>query len=196
MPFLGAWAGRGWGAAGGRLRALASVRRSRFLARFRHGPYAGVVMLEATLVVIEFGASWPKWLQPTHGGDLVVVAQHYEGEPRSLVTQVANRLARLETTGWTLGPSILVVNERTDAEAFAARSILARGLLARLTRASGGELVLTLAESAPRRAHQDLLGLAAALEPEALRSNVRLGVRMGREPVLFGSSFSESASAP
>lgn len=152
-------------------------------------------MHEATLVVIEFGASWPKWLQPTTGGDLVVVAQHYEGEPRSLVTQVANRLARLESTGWTLGPSILVVNERTDAEAFAARSILARGLLARLTRASGGELVLTVSESAPRRAHQDLMGLAAALEPEALRSNVRLGVRMGKEPVLFGSSYAESASA-
>jgi hypothetical protein len=33
----------------------------------------------ATLVVIEFGASWPRWMNPAHTGDLAVVAQHYEG---------------------------------------------------------------------------------------------------------------------
>ena len=43
----------------------------------------------ATLVVIEFGASWPRWLNPAHTGDLAVVAQHYEGLPTDLVTQVA-----------------------------------------------------------------------------------------------------------
>ena len=106
----------------------------------------------ATLVVIEFGASWPKWLEPGQGGDLAVVAQHYEGEPTSLVIQVANRVARLETTGWRLETTVLVVNSRTDPAAFAARSVLARGLLARLQKSGGGRLVLTVDESAGGRA--------------------------------------------
>jgi hypothetical protein len=142
---------------------------------------------EATLVVIEFGASWPKWLEPSQGGDLAVVAQHYEGEPRSLVTQVANRIARLETTGWQLGTTVLVINDRVDGDAFAARSILARGLLARLARAGGGELVLTVSDSTNARVRSGVLGLAAALDPEALVANVRVGVRMGRDAPLFGS---------
>ena len=49
----------------------------------------------ATLVVIEFGASWPRWMNPAHTGDLAVVAQHYEGLPTDLVAQVANRITRL-----------------------------------------------------------------------------------------------------
>ena len=48
----------------------------------------------ATLVVIEYGASWPRWLDPSHSGDMAVVAQHYEGEPSSLITQVASRVTR------------------------------------------------------------------------------------------------------
>jgi len=143
---------------------------------------------EATLVVIEFGASWPKWLAPNQGGDLAVVAQHYEGEPRSLVTQVANRIARLETTGWQLGTTVLVINERTDGDAFAARSILARGLLARLARAGGGELVLTVSDATNGRTRHGVLGLAAALDADALGANVRIGVRVGRDAPLFGSA--------
>lgn len=152
-------------------------------------------MRKATLVVIEFGASWPKWLEPSRGGDLAVVAQHYEGEPRSLVTQVANRIARLETTGWSIGSTVLVINERTDSDAFAARSILARGLLARRARAGGGELILTVTDNAHAKVHQNLMGLAAALEPEALRSQVRISVRVGREAPLFGSPWATEANA-
>ena len=143
----------------------------------------------ATLVVIEFGASWPKWLEPSRGGDLAVVAQHYEGEPKSLVTQVANRVARLETTGWSLGATVLVVNERTDAEAFAARSVLARGLLARLAKAGGGELVLTVDDAAGARAHQTLTGLCAAIDPDAAKSGVKLSLRIGRHEPLLGTAW-------
>jgi len=63
---------------------------------------------KATLVVIEFGASWPRWLDPTHSGDMAVVAQHYEGEPSSLITQVASRVTRLEAKGWQLKAIVLV----------------------------------------------------------------------------------------
>ncbi|MBX3126142.1 MAG: hypothetical protein KF718_05475 [Polyangiaceae bacterium] len=141
-----------------------------------------------TLVVIEFGASWPKWLDPGQAGHLAVVAQHYEGEPSSLVRQVANRVARLETTGWHIGTTILVVNSRTDADAFAARSVLARGMLSRHMRAHDGELVLTLGEGAELRACQTLTGLAAALDLDAVGSGVRVSVRLGSQAALYGDS--------
>ena len=152
-------------------------------------------MMCATLVVIEFGASWPQWLEPSSGGDLAVVAQHYEGEPVSLVTQVANRIARLESTGWHLGSTVLVTNERTDDAAFAARSVLARGLLARLGKIGGGELSLTLHDAASGRACQSLLGLAAAIDLDAARAGVRVIVRIGRREPLFGSSWPEQRAA-
>lgn len=150
----------------------------------------------ATLVVIEFGASWPKWLEPSQGGDLAVVAQHYEGEPTSLVIQVANRVARLETTGWRLETTVLVVNSRTDPAAFAARSVLARGLLARLQKSGGGRLVLTVDEGAGGRACQVLTGLAAALDLDAVGTGVGVTIRIGRrEPVIGLSSDALGAEA-
>jgi hypothetical protein len=173
---------------------LASRDSGRFLGQLEslglsaEGP-EGPMTRDATLVVIEFGASWPRWLPPSQGGDLAVVAQHYEGEPTSLVTQVANRLARLQTTGWRLCTTVLVANERTDAAAFAARSVLARGLLARLGKAGGGELILSVDENASGRACQHLSGLAAALDLDALRAQVRVSLRLGRQEPLLGLSW-------
>jgi len=69
----------------------------------------------ATLVVIEFGASWPRWLNPTGDrGDLAVVAQHYAGPPTDLITQVAMRVTRLQARGWQLSAMVLVSNGRAD----------------------------------------------------------------------------------
>ncbi|MEZ4219749.1 MAG: hypothetical protein R3B13_02390 [Polyangiaceae bacterium] len=144
----------------------------------------------ATLVVIEYGASWPKWLEPSNAGYLAVVAQHYEGEPTSLVAQVANRIARLELQGWQLGTTVVAVNTRTDAAAFAARSVLARGLLARLGRQRHGELTLTVESGASSRSCQDLTGLAAALDGDALRSGVGVSVRIGSNAPVLGASTS------
>lgn len=146
----------------------------------------------ATLVVIEFGGSWPRWLEPSRPGEMAVVAQHYEGEPGSLVTQVASRITKLEATGWQLGSTILVANQRTDSEAFAARAVLARGLLARLVRAGGGELVLTVDERSGGRARQELTGLAAALDIDAVGRGVSVSVRVGRGEPLFGLSSDQT----
>lgn len=150
-------------------------------------------MRDATLVVIEFGASWPRWLQPSRGGDLAVVAQHYEGEPTSLVTQVANRIARLEATGWRLDKTVIVANDRTDAAAFAARSVLARGLLARLGKSNGGEIILSVSDAVSARVCENLLGLAAALDADATRSGVKVALRIGRREPMLGLSWPESS---
>lgn len=139
----------------------------------------------ATLIVIEFGASWPRWLNPAHAGDLAVVAQHYEGLPTDLVTQVASRITRLSHAGWQLDEVILVGNGRCDPDAAAARSVLARGLVGHLKGSGGCQLTLSVGDSAGRRATHELTMLAAALEPVTLASDLSLCVRVGEDAPVF-----------
>ncbi|HVY31152.1 MAG TPA: hypothetical protein VHB79_31565 [Polyangiaceae bacterium] len=135
----------------------------------------------ATLVVIEFGASWPRWLNPTGDrGDLAVVAQHYSGPPTDLITQVAMRVTRLQARGWQLQAMVLVSNGRADAHTAAARSILARGLLAHLAASGGGNFALSVDGYLGRRAEHNLGALATALEPVARASRVELRVETSR----------------
>lgn len=133
----------------------------------------------ATMVVIEFSAAWPRWLKPAGSGDMAVVAQHYEGHPSSLVTQVASRTTRLEAVGWTIDRVILVSNGRADADAIAARSILARGLLSRLRLIGRGELTLTVDERLGRRAASELRDLTLSLERSLRGAPVTLSARIG-----------------
>jgi len=129
----------------------------------------------ATLVVIEFGASWPRWLNPSGDrGDLAVVAQHYAGPPTDLIAQVAMRVTRLQSRGWQLNKMVLVSNGRADAPTAAARSILARGLLAHLSASGGGGFVLSVDGCWGRRAEHNLEMLATALDPVARRGRVEL----------------------
>ena len=131
----------------------------------------------ATLVVIEFGASWPRWLNPTGDrGDLAVVAQHYAGLPTDLITQVAMRVTRLQARGWQLSAMVLVSNGRADMPTAAARSILARGLLAHLAASGGGSFSLSVDGYLGRRAEHNLAALATALGPVALASRVDLRI--------------------
>jgi type IV secretory pathway VirJ component len=131
----------------------------------------------ATLVVIEFGASWPRWLDPTaNPGDMAVVAQHYSGPPSDLITQVASRVTRLLTRGWIVTSVVLVSNGRADAETAAARSVLARGLLAQLVAAGGGSFALSVDPHYGRRAEHDLAALKRGLEPSAKSGNVTLSI--------------------
>lgn len=132
----------------------------------------------ATLVVIEFGASWPRWLNPSGDrGDLAVVAQHYAGPPTDLITQVAMRVTRLQMRGWELSSMILVSNGRADAQTAAARSILARGLLAHLAGSGGGSFVLSVDAYLGLRAEHNLTTLASSLEPAAMANRIELRVQ-------------------
>jgi hypothetical protein len=152
----------------------------------------------ATLIVIEFGASFPSWLNPAHTGDLAVVAQHYEGMPTDLVAQVASRVTRLSQAGWQLDEVVLVSNGRADQESHAARSVLARGLIANLKAERGCLLTLSVSEALGRRASHDLTALAALLEPTVVASDLVLAVRVGDEPPVFsrpGAARSVAATA-
>jgi hypothetical protein len=140
---------------------------------------------KATLVVIEYGASWPRWLHPGHSGDLAVVAQHYEGPPSSLVTQVASRVSRLTSKGWQLEAMVLVSNGRIDPEAVASRSVVARGLMANLRAGGGVHFTLSVSDELGRRSAHSLTALAAALDPMAYACGVELSIRLGEKPPLY-----------
>jgi hypothetical protein len=133
----------------------------------------------ATLVVIEYSAAWPGWLPPDTSGDVAVVAQHYEGHPSSLVTQVAMRATRLAAVGWRMSKVVLVTNGRSDADSVASRSVLARGLLSRLRQQGSGELVLSVDPRQGRRAVSRLMALGSALESFAGNTAVQLTLRVG-----------------
>ncbi len=152
------------------------------------------VQRDASLVVIEYGASWPRWLEPTRYAQLAVVAQHYEGEPSSLITQVASRLQRLERERWSLGTIMLVCNGRTDDAARTARSILARGLIAKLGAIRGAQLVLS-SDSRRERSGLALSTLAASIESEARFAGVRLSLRLGSSEPVIGSIAALASSA-
>jgi hypothetical protein len=145
-----------------------------------------ILSRSATLVVIEYGANWPRWLSPERQGDMAVVAQHYEGPAGSLVTQVATRVARLEGMGWSFDSVVLVANGRTDGSAAATRSVLARGLLARLSSGYSGRLVLSIDDCAERGPVHSLIALAAALD-ESVHPGIELSVRIGAEEPLRSS---------
>ena len=137
----------------------------------------------ATLVVIEFGASWPRWLNPSGDrGDLAVVAQHYAGPPTDLITQVAMRVTRLQSRGWQLSSMVLVSNGRADMSTAAARSILARGLLAHLAASGGGSFALSVDAYLGIRAEHNLTTLAASLESVALASRIALRLETAASP--------------
>jgi hypothetical protein len=136
---------------------------------------------KATLVVIEFGASWPRWLDPSHSGDMAVVAQHYEGAPSSLITQVASRVTRLEAKGWQLNAIVFVSNGRCEGDSTAARSILAHGLLSRLRAAGGGHFALTVDERHGRRASHNLSLLAESMDKAAKVGGIVLTNHAGEQ---------------
>jgi len=138
---------------------------------------------KATLVVIEFGASWPRWLDPSESGDMAVVAQHYAGAPSSLITQVASRITRLEAKGWQMNAIVFVSNGCCDGDSIAARSILAHGLLSRLRSAGGGHFALSVDGRHGRRASHNLALLAESMDKAARLGGVVLSAHTG-EPTL------------
>lgn len=125
---------------------------------------------------------------------MAVVAQHYEGEPSSLITQVASRVQRLEARGWRLRAIVLVSNGRCEGDSAAARSVLARGLLARLLGSGGGHFALTVDERYGRRARHNVTHLAESLDQDASMGGVALSTFAGEHTPLANLDATALAS--
>ena len=143
-----------------------------------------IVRCPATLLAMEYGAGWPRWLDPASMGLTAVVAQRREGPPSWLITEVAQRVARLEAMGWHLSTMVIVSNGQFDVDSGAVRSVLARKLLSRMSTGGGGCLTFTVDERLGGRASHGLTRLASALAEDATAGNVLLSVRVGQAPAI------------
>ena len=134
---------------------------------------------QTTLVVVEFSATWPRWLKPKHFADATVIAQDYGENPIALMTEVSRRVAQLEALACPLGTIVVVSNGDVEVSARAGRHSLVRGLLSRLGTLGGGELLLAINAAAGRRARRELDGLVRSFDQHARRQGVTLSVRVG-----------------
>ncbi len=139
----------------------------------------------ATLVVIEYGASWPRWLhRRTPAISLSSRSTTKACRPISSRRWQAASHASIKLPGrWD--EVVQVANGRSDPDSIAARSVLARGLLAHLKSAGGRHLTLCVSEALGRRATHELTALAAALESVALASDLSLSVRVGEDTPVY-----------
>lgn len=149
---------------------------------------------ETTLVVIEYGASWPCWLDTTPNENLVVVAQHYAGKPAALLEQVKNRLLRVQQAGAHVKTLVFVCNGYTDPAARSARACVARGLFDPLLCLDGSQLVLSN-DGLREPAALAFTALLATLESDAALAGVRLSMRLGSSPPIFGSIAARGTAA-
>jgi hypothetical protein len=140
-----------------------------------------------TLVVLEYGSSWPPFVDRTNGADVAVVAQHYTGQPGRLLSQVAERALERAAAGWHPQEIVLVSNGSTDVDSEAARSILARGLLASLRNTGGRRLTLSIDDRCGPRARANLRALGIALRPALAGCKLELCVHTGGEPIRYGT---------
>ena len=146
----------------------------------------GQLERETTMVVIEYGASWPRWLDTTPCDTLVVVAQHYDGKPTELLEQIKNRLLRLQQDGSSVKTLVYVCNVHNDPATRSGRAVVARGLFGPLASVEGSQLVLSN-DTVREPAAMAFSALAATLESDAAHAGVRLGLRLGSSPTIFGS---------
>lgn len=140
---------------------------------------------KVTVVVIEAGASWPRWLHPWDSGDFAVVTQQQDGQPGELVNQVGHRLSGLAGKGWQIDGIVLVTNGRTDPATETARSVVARGLMAQLRSSGGVHFTLSVNEELGRRAANSLTALGTTLDSLAFACGVELAIRIGDKPPLY-----------
>jgi hypothetical protein len=141
---------------------------------------------ETTIVVIEYGASWPRWLDTTPNVNTAVVAQHYDGKAAALLTQIKTRLERLQQDGAQVKTLVYVCNGHNEPAARSARASVVRGLFGPLGCAEGSQLVLSNDEIREPAALA-FTALVATLESDAARAGVKIGLRLGASPPLFGS---------
>lgn len=117
-------------------------------------------MTMVSLVVMEPGSEWPG-----HLGDSVdLIAFSMGGE--ALLHKTEEKLDALRREQHDVRVAVLACNEEADAQTGTCRAKVARTLLAAVTRAKFGRLVLTASSRASLRVRHELLLLAGALSEQ------------------------------
>src|SRR5580692_4481917 len=124
-----------------------------------------------SLIVMEPGSQWPGHVRDSEN----VVAASFEDE--GLLHRTRRTLALLQQRGQHVRVAVLACNETIDAASVTRRTQLAHELLAAVTAAGVGRLVLSSVEQASMPLRRELLSLAGALSQTVLGACVR--VRFG-----------------
>ena len=191
---------------------VAARRFRNALERFRvwptcgEGPSMKIMQDEAiSLIVLEFGASWPAWLADRQRDtpNAVIEAQAASESATEFAVRVIRRVEALGSRRRFARLAVIATNGETDEESIAARYRIARAMLhtmANLDAAgagtdAAGELVL--AADAGDEARHGLFALAGTLCDE-LRGNTNLGVsvRFSQDDLSSRTVRSVRPSAP
>ena len=110
--------------------------------------------------------------------EVVVLVQSRGESSADFVERTARRLSTLERSDRSVGEAVIATGPSEDATALDGRLLNARAVLAHMTRAGHGEIVLMSATAVGRERH-DLFDLAGALMSEATGS---VSIRVLFEP--------------
>lgn len=149
------------------------------------GVQSGVSSLERLRCVIVENGSLPLAEAGAHGfEETVVIAQMHEELPAAFADRITERLASLERSGKGFESAVLMVSQRRDAAATAARQTVV-GRLSRHVRARNAQAELTLltGRDVACEHRADLLGLAETLMALPISERVPLKLRFGQPPL-------------
>lgn len=112
-----------------------------FLGRPTKHPRADIA--SGRLLVVEQGAGgFDTVATPDGSEETTVVAEGPGDSILELPFRVTRRLALLERNGHSVSRAVLLAADRHDKQSVASRGLVARALIAHMTAAGGGELVL------------------------------------------------------
>lgn len=146
------------------------------------------------LVVVEDGAqAVGSYLSAEECEETVVVHQSDDEPPAELARRVVGRIATLEGSGRAVARAVIMIANRTDCQAMAARHLLARALVMHAQVALAGSADLTFAVDGRDNIdlRRELMALVETLIGEPV-SSPAIRVCFGPPEKPFGRQVSES----
>ncbi|HEY1697229.1 MAG TPA: hypothetical protein VGG39_33945 [Polyangiaceae bacterium] len=128
-------------------------------------------MNNVSLVVMEKGSAWPGHVAAMQD---VIAFSHDDG---GLLQRTQEKLATLRSNRHSVRLAVLACNEDFGANALTRRARVARALLAAVSQASLGRLVLSASSVASPTLRAELLTLAGELTGELGRATATISLR-------------------
>lgn len=136
------------------------------------------------LVIVENGANVREFdtLDPDADG-VHIIQQGAEETPVELASRAIERLASIERSDSRLKQALLLVSDRFNEQAAAARELLARALMTHAAVVGAAELVLAVRGNADAKQRNSILSLVEALMGEQGAAALPIKIRFGDAPL-------------
>jgi len=130
------------------------------------------------LLIAEEGASVAHRRTSGNNGhsELAIFVPAGSDSPSRLALRTLRHIADIERSGQRISRAVITAGARSDGQVLAARSLVARALIAHQTAVGCGELVLVTRADAGSRAQHELLALAGTLTSELGTSRISIRV--------------------